>query len=733
MIVLDYLVFVAAGTAVIAASSMWARRLYPQRPWSRVLALGVLAVVEVVVVSEVLGTFGLMRRVPLTLAVVIIAAATGLLLRGSKGPDAVAPVRWPLPRWPTLLVAAVGTGLLAVCLGRPATGIDTLQYHYPLIAHWLDVGNLTTPKVFSVGIEPWFYPSNGELLQHWAVAWFHQDFLVSLVSWATFGLAGAAIVGICRRLGVSLVTGVIAALAVLSIPVIWGSQLRSGQVDLLAAAFFLLAVYFGLCWWQSPKVTDVALAGVSAGIAAGTKYVALPSAILLGGLFAVVVVIAAGRHRISAVAAAKAIAVAAAGVFVGGAYFYVRNYWIVGNPLFPGAIAGLPGAWMPLDIDKLNITILDYVLALDPHPWILAAWAGLTWVAGILALAAMVVVPVVLWRRRNALTAHDAQPASTARPAGAGQLLVVCWVVPLLLLASYAVSPTSAGGPMGYPGWFPPNIRYGFPFLATATLGLICVSARLRPRWGFWLAAGIVAANAAHAGLAVLGVLPSGGSLPTATLIGGLAIGTVVTACAYGVTELLRGVRPVWKRRWTTIAALVVVAAASGAVAAWLASTDQRYGFFPREQDVAFDVIREAEATEPGGFTVAFSNWPWAWPLYGTHIQNKVLAALDENTGGPGEDEPSPGVGKPFLDADALAAFMREHDVEYFIARDAQPFGSKDELPVSPQDVDRLVDELDVRDEVINPRDVQFALSRPDVFELVAHDGTTYVFRVVPG
>lgn len=752
MIVLDYLIFLVASASVVVAAAVWARRMYPTRPWSRMLAIGVLAVVEVVFVSEVLGTFGLMRRGPMVLAVIIIAATSGLLSRQGADTARVVPVRWPLAPWPTLAVAAVGAGLLAVSLGRPATGLDTLQYHYPLVAHWMDVANLTTPKVFSVGIEPWFYPSNGELLAHWSVVWFHQDFLISLVSWATFGLTGAAVIGLCRRLGVGLVTGLLAALAVLSIPVIWSSQLRSGQVDLLTVAFLLLAVYFGLCWWQSPRLTDAVLAGASAGIAAGAKYVALPSAILLGALFTVVVILAAGRRRIRPATVAKTLAAAGAATLVTGAYFYLRNYWIVGNPLFPGSVAGLPGAWMPLDIDKLNITILDYIVDLYPHPWILTSWLALTWLAGVMAVVGLFAVPLIVWWRRTDLSPVEEQsisapgeltatqvgasrrsdPGPPPRTAGAGEILVVCWIVPLLLFVSYIVAPTSAGGPMGYPGWFPPNVRYGFPFLAAATVGLVCLAARVAPRLGVWLAAVLVAANALHTGLALVGIIPSAGGLPTTTLVVGLGLGVLATLCAWGVSRLVTRVRLVRERRWTAIWTLAAVAAVSGALAAWMASTDHRYEFFPPEQAVAFSAIRDAEAAQPNGLVVAFSNWPWAWPLYGTHLQNTVLAALDENTAGPGEDQPSPGVGKPFATADQLVAFMREHGVEYFVARDAEPLGSKDELPVSQEDIDRLVDELHVREEVIHPREFQMALSRPDAFTLVAHEGPTYVFRVNP-
>lgn len=728
MIVVDYLLFLLSGVAVLAAAAMWARSLYPDRPWSRVLAMAVLAIGEVVVVSEVLGTFGYLRRGPLTLATIIFAAGTGLFLRSSSGPKAVVPLRWPLGTRPTLAVAAVGAGLLAVSLGRPATGLDTLQYHYPLVAHWLDVGDLLTPKVFSVGIEPWFYPSNGELLQYWTVSWFHQDFLVSLVGWATFGLAAAAVVGICRRLGAGLTTGLLTALAVLSVPMIWGSQLRSGQVDLLAAAFCLVAVFFGICWWQSPRLIDATLGGAALGLAAGTKYVALPAVILLGGLFAVVVVIAARKRRIGGGAAVYAIASAAGAVLVTGVYFYLRNWWVAGNPLFPGEVAGLPGAWMPLDINKLNITILDYILDLNPHPWILGSWVALTWLAGIVAVVAVVGVPIAIWWRRADLAPGE-QTRDTPPAAGPGQLFVVCWVVPLLLLAAYVVAPTSAGGPMGYPGWFPPNVRYGFGFIAMATIGAVCVLARIRPRAGAWLAGAIVAGNVLHVALVLLGVLPGGG-LPPSTLAAGLGIGAATTALAWLVAKGIARIALVRARPWFAIVALCVLAAVAGAGAAWIASTDRRFGFFPKAQDIAFDVIQGAEADKPGGLVVAFSNWPWAYPLYGTHLQNTVLAALDENTAGPGEDQPSPGVGKPFATADELVAFMRDHGVEYFVARDAVPLSTEQTTAISREDLDRLVEELDVRDDVINPTDLEFALSRPDVFRLVAQDGSTYVFAV---
>jgi len=760
VIIFDFVLFVVAALSAIGAANLWARRLYPDRPWSRVLATGVLAILAVVVLSEVVGSFGYLSRGPLTLGAVILFLVSRLTLRYPSRRSYV-PIRWPLGTAATLVAVAFGAGLLAVSLGRPTQNLDTLQYHYPLVAHWLDVGNLTTPKVFAVGIDPWFYPSNGNLLELWSVAWFRADFMVSCVGWLTFGITAAAVVGVVRRLGGRLTTGLATALGFLTVPVVLGSQARSGQVDLLVAGLCAASVYFGLAWWQEQRPADALLAGAAAGLAAGTKYVALPYALAFAALFVVVVVVAARTRRLRRAPAYRAVLLFGVAAATGGAFFYLRNLLVAGNPLFPGPILGLPGAWMPANLDAINKTVLDYVVHLDPHPWIIGSWVVSTWVVGIAALASTVAVPLILLAKRSRLSDGKGQeslaPAEVAATGVAvasrasagpsvaptlrgtpGQLLVVGWIVPLLLLAGYVVAPTSAGGPMGYPAWFPPNIRYGFPFILLAFTGLVATVERVSPRATAWFLGAVLAANGAHMALTMVGVLPGGGATPTPTIVAGMAIGTLATAAAFGLALLARRwvlddsgmLRLGREAMWTLLGALAAVAFAAGSMAAWHFATDDRFGFFPDEYDVGFRLVQDLERTHPEGVTFAFSNWPNAYPFWGSRLQNDVIVASDENTAGPGEDEPSPGVGKPLASAEALVDFVDSNHVGYFVAREAAPIQQDGGLDADT--IERLAAELDVRPEVMHPREVAFARSRPDVFEVVAQSGPSWVFRVIP-
>ena len=704
------LTFLVSTAAVLITAIVVATRLYPARPWTRIFAVALCAIVEIVVVSEILGAIGWLAPMPLMLAVLVILAAVLFAFAGTVRPTLTG-LRWPLPIWLTLVLVAFALGTLAVNLGRPTTGLDTLQYHYPLIAEWMQSGNLTEPARLGIGMYAWFYPSTVELVQHWSVTFFGRDFLVSIVGWIFIGLAMASIAGVARRLGATIVNSALAGLAFATIPIVLGTQVRSGQVDMAVVAFCALAVFFGLGWWQDRRLPDAAFCGLAIGLAAGSKLIAVPYAGFLGVVFCAVLIIAWRSRRTSAGRAWGAFGLVLGGAVVSGSFFFLRNLAVVGNPLFPTPLPGFTEPWLPMDFDVVNFTVADYVLAANPHPWIVGPWVLGVWLAGILAICALVAVPVIAWRvRRNG---RDVGP-----------LVVGGWIVPLGLAALYAVTPTSAGGPENYPLTFAPNIRYAMPFIAFALLGLAAAIDLKSTRACTWIFGAVVVANFVRLGLGLVGA-PGAGPLPLETLLAGLAFGIAATAIGYFVAvaakrSVDRGSDNGSRSRAVRAAGAVVLAVAivSGAAAAYYYTTDNRYGFGTKDQNVAFTAVRAAEREAGRPLKIAHATFPPIYPLYGPEYAN-TLVLTAEPTG-------VNGVSKPFTRPEQLVEFVNSEHPDYLVVWDVSFAEWLAEQGIAG--AEEFIEVLDT----FEPNDADFALEHPEIFELVERRGDVYVFAVSP-
>ncbi|MCC7076753.1 MAG: hypothetical protein IT198_06465 [Acidimicrobiia bacterium] len=729
---IDFLILALASALVLVTAARIAVRMYPTRPWSRVLAVGVLAVGEIVVLSQVLGALRLFEPLPMLVTVLGGAVATSLVLRATED-ETSAPassVRWPVGQVMTFVLAAFALGTLAVTLGRPSTGLDTLQYHWPLVAHWVDVGNLTTPKLIGIGHYGWYYPSNLNLVEAWPVLFTGRDLLLPWVNWVWFGFALAATAGLVRRLGGRVTTGVLAGLGVCTVPVVLQSQLRSGQVDLGAAALFAAAAFFLVAFFQDRHSRiDAAMGGVALGLAAGSKLVALPYAAMIGGLFAVCLLVAWRRGRLTARRAWIGLGYAAGLTALTGAFFYVRNLAQTGNPFFPSPVAGLPGAWFPLDVDKIEFTVADYLVRLNLHPWIVGPWLIVMWFAGLLAIAALVAVPLLLVRERHRTrdaAIDDALPLVPLTDRWVG-----CWLLPVLAAAVYLVTPTSAGGPWGFPGLFNPNMRYAIPFVLFAFSGLAATADRQFPRATLWVFGGVTALDVLHVGLLFVGLLPlGGGELPATTLISGFVLGTVAAGVAFGLAWAVRrfGLERLDARQRrrsvpVLVSALGVVAALAGLVAASYFAYTNRFDFVGDDYGVAYDFVREAEGENPDGVRIAYAAFVRTFPLLGSRLQNDVFLAAPR---APGKGV----VARPFRNEAEFLDFMCTSAPDYLVARETSPIDSYEDMDLGLTD-DEIAEIKDaVNYDTLLPHEVDWADTNPAVFTEVARDDETAVFRV---
>lgn len=256
---------------------------------------------------------------------VACAAANGSESYEDDEPSLPAWARVPawLRRWLLLLSIVAGLGTLASALAPPTAG-DALCYHLDLPKRFLQAHALVIPAYN----ENATYPLLTELLYTWAMA-LDGPVCAQLVHWA-MGMLLAAATGVMARPLVGAAWGQVAGCLVLLVPAV-SNQMTAPLNDLSLALWCTLT----LAAWQRALAADeprwFGLAGLLAGAAAGTKYLALifVPALLLPWLWCY---LRRRDTRRTLLVGAAASAAAAAGI---SGIWYVRAAWQHGNPVYP--------------------------------------------------------------------------------------------------------------------------------------------------------------------------------------------------------------------------------------------------------------------------------------------------------------------------------------------------------------------------------------------------------------
>jgi hypothetical protein len=364
--------------AAIAGGAGLARRL-DHRPIVLTWALGALA--TVVLPAHLLGAAGLFTGrawfTPWAWAAGAGAMAAVLLARRrSPSPrprltEVDVQVGGRDPLWPWLLAAGLVTlALEAHAIGRTLrTGPrcwDGEAYHLPVALQWLGTSSLTGVlerllRVSDQDIQFYAHPGNGHLLMclPLLVGW---DFVAYLVQLPFLPLAAWATATLARAAGASRSAAALSALALASAPIV-AEQASVPLVDLATAALSLaaLALLLSVSDTESIAPSRAGLAGLSAGLALGTKTTALAHLALIALLVATSRWAWAGPRRTRA----ARLAVFAAALLLPSAFWYLRSALLLGNPIFPiGLVVG-------------GHTLLDGVSAEDMSGDWDSGWLGL--------------------------------------------------------------------------------------------------------------------------------------------------------------------------------------------------------------------------------------------------------------------------------------------------------------------------------------------------------------------
>ncbi len=194
--------------------------------------------------------------------------------------------------------------------------------------------------IFSSPANVEFFPGNMELLLRWVLSTGSDRyaFVVSLLATVAVLLV---VYRICRAVGQSRRIAMIAASTAITVPMLPNLAMTSYS-DSLALLCLLLAVLFLLEWHRS-ELRDrgaAVAAGLSLGLAAGTKYSALAPIFVIALVAACLMVFS---RRPGARSWARPAFVIVASALAGGAFWYLRNAIQLGNPFYPVSMLGFPG------------------------------------------------------------------------------------------------------------------------------------------------------------------------------------------------------------------------------------------------------------------------------------------------------------------------------------------------------------------------------------------------------
>jgi hypothetical protein len=659
----DYLVGAIELAAVAAALAFGAYRVRALvlPGWSGAparLAEVVLGVVGLIWISEALGTFGWFTEGAVLAAMIVVGVGAGLgaMAIGDRRPARLAPGppapgSWGLAKLVAVGVcAALAAGWMVPTLGTLAAGMDrtdSLWYHMPLAARFVQTGYLGHIYFFDPIFLASFYPANSEVIHAVPILFFHRDIVSPVVNlgWLAVALLGAWCVGRPYGLGPQALIGASIALGSQSLV-----EFQAGEAlnDITGVAFTLAAVGVLVNGYAVRRIAGGAdtpavgggvgvrhprsaglyrhdegmsrqtgraagadtggaartgipgaalvVAGLAAGLATGTKLSFLaPVAVLTLG----VIVIAPRGARLRS-----------AGLWIvptlaAGGYWYLRNLIAVGNPI--PYISSIGPISLPAPVRDFHLRP-DFAVV---HYWkdttVWREWFfpglhesfGTLWPATIIGMVAVGIF--ALWRGRE-------------------PILRVLGAVVLVTAVAYVFTPLTAAGEQGQPISFVWNVRYLAPAIAVGLAILPCLPPlRATP--------GRRAAVLAALSLVVAFTLGSLVQWKQGHTKGAIAAGVAVVVIAAAIAAArsrghLRGATSMRAR--AAIAVAVIAIAALAGYAEERHYLTHRYEDTGRVQDLASALrwsrnIRDAKIAV-AGIRGVFTQYPF----YGTDLSNQV-------------------------------------------------------------------------------------------------------------
>jgi len=330
MIVLRLLLLVGLNLGVGLFARNLARRLLPRADLGTRRTASLVLYFYTIIVG-----LTLMVKINL-LSVCVLAGLAGLVGWWlGRGPASQAELLTETPRsWIgavlSFLIAASLVYILIDALFHPRFFHDPMTYQLTFAAEWLQQGKITlVPTPFGDPSQA-YAPSNASLYYLWLILPLHMDLFALLGQFPFLLLAFFSVVGLAKLLQIPRPWHLLPPLFMLASPMV-REQAASAYSDLALAALFAAAIFFFFRTRRTGELTSFILGAMALGLMLGTKYNSLPLLVLALPL--------AAAAKFSMMKSAKRWPLVAGAAMVlmilGGGYWYARNAWLTGSPVYP--------------------------------------------------------------------------------------------------------------------------------------------------------------------------------------------------------------------------------------------------------------------------------------------------------------------------------------------------------------------------------------------------------------
>ncbi|MBI95650.1 hypothetical protein CL656_00660 [bacterium] len=342
MDILNFLNFSGINIAVFISSILISLRLEGFKVESigkLLISSFVLFFSQILLIQFILGSFGILNYLNISICSYLLFSISAL----SFGKKAFNFKVWnfkklDLPDFSvSLLIFAPILFLLIAKFFNAALQIpleyDSVAYHLPFISEWLQTGSLLKPYYSAFAGPISYYPSNYELFDLWSFLPFRNDFFANLLNFPLFGLLGMMTWKILRNFKIDKLTAIFATAIPFYMPVFL-TQAGMPLVDLFFTISFAFAFYYlqEIYLNKDLNLSDFLLFGLSLGLFIGTKYLGLVYASVLIFAIFICTLFKVWNKKTEIF---KYAGVAIFGLFLTGSFFYFRNWFDSGNPLFP--------------------------------------------------------------------------------------------------------------------------------------------------------------------------------------------------------------------------------------------------------------------------------------------------------------------------------------------------------------------------------------------------------------
>jgi hypothetical protein len=507
------------------------RRYSHLRGPERVVAVGLLVVLGLLAIHVVPLALGVLGRATVLVAAVLWLATCALIPAVERPPSSSseAPPNMGSGGRALSALTVVLASLFALAIARDQLflsplAVDTLNFHLPGIAAWIQSGSLWQIDVFLSDVAPGHYPNSGDVLLLAAVLPWSNDFLAHLFLYPIYLLTGVATYALARELRAPPAAAAVTAALLMASPVVIVPALIASYPDVVALFGFATGLLFLARHHRSGLTCELVLAGLALGVAFGTKWYAVSAVAVAVGVWALGSLVSGRRWRTVTRQGLALVGLVA----LAGAIWLLRNWVESGNPVFPVRVAplGVEIFDAPRDVvrEAGGFTVADYFD--DPGVWgefILPQYRRVVALSGGLILAGLVLAAVLISLRR-------------LRGASARGLVIAGVVAGGLILLIYTITPYSAGGPAGMPNLAGPDTRYAGPALVIAAA--LCAWAAGRFPHGTIVLAALGSLGVIDAAAQVSDSEFSGASIDRNDWLAAIAFALVVSAMVW---VILRG------------------------------------------------------------------------------------------------------------------------------------------------------------------------------------------------